>query len=170
MALHFTQKLHTALQEIGFTEHQEWIVHETEEERTYFISDGILGKYGDFKWAIVDLLNQKYNSALNSKFDLYNWINKNKEDEVSYFLNEAGSNCLNYSEFKAPYRFRLWLGKKGFIIGIEQKGKGFNAEDAHNQKIKENEGAAFDFFRRCRSKIFFDDSRNAKLVFMEWLF
>ena len=177
MVLHFTQQLHQALQEIEFIEHQEWIVHEPEEERTYNISDEILGKYGDCKWAIVDLLNQKYGSALgsqfnlalNGKFDLYNWINKNKQDEVAYFLNEAGSNCLNYSEFKAPYKFHLWLGEKGFIIGLEQKGKGFNAEAVHQQKIKENEGAAFEFFRECNSKIFFDDSVNAKIIYLQFL-
>lgn len=169
MALHFTLQLHQALQEIEFTEHQEWIVHEPAEERTYFISDEILDKYGNSKWEIINLLNQRYSSVLASGFDLYNWINKNKEDEVSYFLNEAGSNCLNYSEFKAPYRFQLWSGKKGFILGIEQKGKGFNAEEIHTQKLKENEGAAFKFFRECNSKIFFDDSVNAKIVYLQFL-
>ncbi len=178
MVIQFNQTLPAALQEIEFTEHQEWIVHEKEEERTYPISDELVGKYGGFKWAIVDLLNQKYNSTLNEKFnlalpgkfDLYNWINKNQEDEVAYFLNEAGSNCLNHSEFKAPYKSHLWLGRKGFVIGLEQKGKGFDAEAVHQQKIKENEGAAFEFFRNCNSKIFFDNPENARVVFMEWVF
>ena len=128
-----------------------------------------LESYGDAKWAIVDLLNDHYSSVLTSNFDLYNWINHNEKDEVAYFLNETGSNVLNYSEFGAPAKFHLWLGEKGFIIGIEQKGNGFNAFEIDKFGLKENEGAGFNFFRECKSQIFFDNVENVKIVFMKYL-
>jgi len=165
MVIHFTQNLPKALQEIQFFEYRGFVVHEKEEIRTYLNSDELVSKYGDSKWAVIDLLNERYNSS----FDLHNWVNKNEDDEVAYFINEAGSNCLNYSQFKIPHKFHLWLGKKGFVLGVEQKGVGFNAEEIHHQKLKDNEGAAFDFFRNCQSKVFFDNSENARIVFMIFL-
>ncbi len=123
-------------------------------------------QYGDAKWKIVDILNRKYSTILKDKFDLYNWLDYNENDEVAYFLNEAGSNTLHYSEFKAPSRFHLWLGERGFVIGIEQQGKGFNAQKIDAEKIKENEGAAFEFFRKCKSTVFFDDPREARIIYL----
>src|SRR3989344_4553239 len=49
-----------------------------------------------------------------------------------------------------------WLGRKGFLIGIEQKGKGFNAAKINDERIKEHQGGAFTFFRECKNKVFFD--------------
>ncbi|MBI2661919.1 hypothetical protein HYX11_00480, partial [Candidatus Woesearchaeota archaeon] len=97
----------------------------------------------------------------------YNWLRHNANDEVAYFLSETGANCLNYSLFRAPHKFHLWLGKKGFVIGIEQKGRGFPAVDVNAKKIKINEGAAFEFFRTCKGEIFFDDANSAKVVYIE---
>lgn len=172
MVLDFGRNITRALEEIGCTgECQELIIHPAEEKRT----EEVVPVYGRAKWKIVDALNERYHSVIpgnliKGKFDLYHWLYYQEEDELAYFLNEAGSNTLNYSEFKAPYRFLLWLGEKGFVIGIEQKGKGFPAEEIDRQGRKENEGAAFDFFRRCRSRIFFDDVKEARIVFMEWKF
>ena len=145
-------------------------VSEAEEVRTHIISDEIIGKYGETKWAIIDLLNEKYGAILFNKFDLYNWLEKNKDDEVAYFLNEAGSNSLNYSQFLTPSRFHLWLGKKGFVIGIEKKGKGFNAVKVDEEKLKENKGGAFGFFRECRNLVFFDDAEDARIVYFQGTF
>ncbi|MBI2662401.1 hypothetical protein HYX11_03000, partial [Candidatus Woesearchaeota archaeon] len=100
----------------------------------------------------------------------YNWLRHNANDEVAYFLSETGANCLNYSLFRAPHKFHLWLGKKGFVIGIEQKGRGFPAALIHEQQRKKNEGAAFEFFRTCKSEIFFDDENSAKVVYIETRF
>ena len=155
----FSESLYT----IHLLQYHSMIVHQKEALRT----DETLQVYGQAKWAIVDLLNEQYSTILTSKFDLYNWLHENQEDEVSYFLNEAGSNCLCYSEFKAPSQFHLWLGKKGFIIGIEQQGKGFNAQEVEERKIKNNKGAAFIFFRRCRGRIFFDNPQDTKIVYLE---
>jgi len=167
MALDFNHKLNQALKNISYSgEKQELLVNSPEE--VFSNNPKQIEKYGDVKWQIVDMLNQKYSHLLKDKFDLYNWLNHDESDEVAYFLNESGSNCLNHSEFKAPHKFHIWMGKNGFILGIEQKGRGFNAEEIHNHEIKENEGAAFDFFRKCKSKIFFDDKNEAKMVFMEW--
>jgi len=64
----------------------------------------------------------------------------------------------------------LWLGEKGFIIGIEQKGKGFHAEHINKNKIKENKGAAFEFFRNCQNNIFFDNKENTTMILMQHIF
>ena len=134
MVIFFNEDLNQVLRETDYSgEKKELIIHAEEAEAPH---SKILNEYGQAKWQIVDLLNQKYSHLLKDKFDLYNWLNHNESDEVAYFLNEAGSNCLNYSELKAPYKFHLWLGKKGFIIGIEQKGKGFDAEKVHQENLQ----------------------------------
>ena len=69
-----------------------------------------------------------------------------------------------------PHKFHLWLGEKGFIIGIEQKGKGFNPIHINENLIKNNKGAAFEFFRECNGKVFFDNSEDAKVVYFKKLF
>ena len=163
MTLHFDKNVHQSLERIEFFDYHEMIINQNEEERTHLNSCQIIEIYGKAKWQIVDLLNEQYNT----NFDLHNWLKKDKNDGVSYFLNEAGSNCLNYSEFKSPAKFHLWLGRKGFIIGIEQKGKGFNAKEVYQQEIKTNEGNAFNFFKNCNQKVFFDNPNNAKIVFFK---
>lgn len=164
MTIDFDHSLSSALSRIEITKHHELIVHEPEILRSLHNTDDIMEKYTELKWKIIDLLNETYHTS----FCLSHWL-ENKDDEVSYFLNEAGSNVLSYSQFKAPYKFHIWIGKKGFILGIEQKGQGFDAEKVHSQRLKENEGAAFDFFRSCQSQVFFDDKNNSKIVFMEHL-
>ena len=171
MAIHLTKKISEAIKKIVSLEfpgleYHEFVVSESEEPRTYLNSDELIERYGQFKWHIVDLINEKYGSS----FDLHNWIDKISSDEVAYFLNEAGSNCLNYSQFKIPRGFHLWLGKNGFIIALEQKGLGFNAEKVHNLRLKENEGEGFDFYRNCHGKIFFDDNQDAKIIYFKHLF
>jgi len=173
MTLHFHKQLSESLSTIKFdipsNNHKIFTVHDLEEERSHHNSDHIINKYGEVKWAVVDLLNTHYSKQLSKPFDLYHWLEFNDEDEVSYFLSETGSNALSYSQFKTPSNFQVWLGEKGFVIGIEQKGKGFNAQDIHHQKIKENEGAAFDFFRKAKNTIFFDNSINARIIYIEHL-
>jgi len=169
MVLNFKQSFLQALREIDFIgKHHEFLIHESEEEVQVHLSKELLKRYGDMKWKVVDTLNQHYTTVLKNQFDLYNWLNHNEEDEVAYFLNEVGSNCLNHSQYKAPFKFHLWMGKKGFMLGVEQKGKGFPAKLIHDKKLRQNEGAAFDFFRNCQSKIFFDDPHDAKMVFMSY--
>src|SRR3989338_9558699 len=171
MVIHFTQKISEALEKIDFTaDYYRLPVYEAEEVRSHLISDEVIERYGDAKWAIIDLLNQKYGALLLNKFDLLHWLEKNKDDEVAYFLNEAGSNSLNYSQYLAPSYFHLWLGKNGFVIGIEQKGNGFNARNINENRIKEHQGGAFAFFRECKGTVFFDNSENAKVVFFELKF
>lgn len=168
MAINFTKNVREALESIGFSDNYlELPIYELEEIRTYLVSDVIIEQYGKAKWAIVDILNEKYGALLFNKFDLHNWLEKNQDDEVAYFLNEAGSNSLNYSEYLTPSRFHLWLGKKGFVISIEQKGKGFNAVKINEEKIKENRGGAFRFFRECKGVIFFDNAEEARMVYLE---
>ena len=125
MTINFNASLQKSLPKLGQHSYHEFVVHG--EERVISNSDEVVDIYGKTKWAIVDLLNNNYNHLIKDKFDLYNWLNNNQNDEVSFFLNETGSNCLNYSDHKVPHKFHLWLGRKGFIIGVEQKGEGFNA-------------------------------------------
>ena len=164
MTINFTKTLPQALENIEHDVHHQIFVHDG--VRDLNNSCAVIEKYGQAKWQVVDLVNERFNSD----FDLHNWLNKNKDDELAYFLNEAGSNCLNYSEHKVPYQFHLWLGKKGFVVGIEQLGKCFDAQHVQEHKIKGNEGAAFEFFRNCQSEVFFDDAQKVRIVLMEVLF
>jgi hypothetical protein len=168
MALHFDKTLKEALKNIEFVAYHEFLIHA--EDRHPEDKQKLISRYGEAKWAIIDLLNKEYNEILTEPFDLLNWLHFNENDELAYFLNEVGSNVLSYSQFKIPYKFHLWLGDKGFIVGIEQKGIGFDAEKIDKQKVFENEGAAFNFFRKCRSNVFFDDKNDTKTIYFEYEF
>ena len=112
------------------------------------------------------MLNQRYQTRLSVPADLHNWLYHRKEDEIAYFLNEAGSNTINHSSYKAPAKFHLWLGETGFIIGVEQKGNGFAAEKLRREKTpSEKGGTASRFFRSCRGTIFFDNPKDARIVY-----
>ncbi|MBT3836307.1 hypothetical protein HOD05_04595 [Candidatus Woesearchaeota archaeon] len=158
MVIHFERSLQDALEKIGKHEYHEFKIHSFEEEAKH--EHDLIETYGNAKWAIVDILNGRY--GLN--VDLQNWLD-HKEDDVAYFLNEAGSNSLHHSEFKAPYRLCLWLGENGFMISIEQKGKGFDASFVDSHRIKENEGAAFEFYRKCKGEVFFDDEKETRVIY-----
>ena len=165
MVIVFDHSFGKALENIDFIQHQEFIVYDLEEVRTHHNSCELLENYGNLKWEIIEILNKTYGT----NFNLLNWLN-NEDDEVAHFINETGSNALSYSEFKMPSKFHLWFGRIGFIIGIEQLGKGFNAETVHNLRLKQNEGKAFDFFRKCKSIVFFDDKKEARIVYLNFLF
>ena len=167
MTLIFNKTVQGALKEIDTYQYQEFMVNEPNQPTPL---GSIPNNYAESKWQIVEMLNQTYSQILKNKFDLYNWLYHHKEDEVAYFLNETGSNALNYSEFKIPSKFHLWLGSKGFIIGIEQQGWGFNAAKIDKEKIKEKEGAAFEFYRNCKSTVFFDNPEEARIVYLVYLF
>src|SRR3989344_5353283 len=107
MTLDFVKTIQQALTAIGFSGYYELPVYEAEELRSYIISDEVIEKYGQAKWAVVDILNEKWGAILFNKFDLYHWLEKNKNDEVAFFLNEAGSNSLNYSQYLAPFGFHI---------------------------------------------------------------
>ncbi|MDP3733815.1 MAG: hypothetical protein Q8R37_01170 [Nanoarchaeota archaeon] len=167
MTIHFNKTLPESLEKMNIKKYHTIPIHDSETLRTVQTSDEIIDRYGKAKWKIVDLLNGYYQQKVSTTFDLYNWLHKNKDDEVSYFLSEAGSNCLNYATFKAPSEFHLWLGENSFIIGIEQKGDSFPAQKIDQQWLKENDGAAFTFFRECKSKIFFNHPEKATIVYLE---
>ena len=167
MVLAFTVTLDTSLKEIDPHTYREFIIHSKTEKKTFHNACEIVERHGQVKWQGIELLNEHYGTT----FCLSHWLHEQGytgDDDVSSFLNEAGSNVLSHSEFKAPWKFHLWLGKQGFIIGIQQKGRGFNAREIDEKRIKQNEGAAFEFFRRCRSMVFFDDSKNARIVYFKF--
>ncbi|MBI4152235.1 hypothetical protein HY495_00865 [Candidatus Woesearchaeota archaeon] len=144
---------------------------QTVEQKTFPIDgqqrESMIEVYGKAKWAVVDLLNERYSAPHKTSFDLHHWLSGNEEDEVAYFLNEAGSNALNYAEAGVPAAFHLWLGKKGFVIGIEQDGLGFDAGRVQQLRIAQHQGGGFDFFRRCRGKVFFDEKEKAKVIYFQ---
>ena len=133
----FEKKLSSSLKEIELEEYNVWRVSNEEE-------------YHDAKFAIVDLLNEKFGTHFNHE----NWLHYKESDEVVYFLNEAGNNAFHYGGF--PFKFHLWFGKKGFVIGISQE-KEFNAVEINTNKVFQTEGRGFEFYRNCRSVVFFDD-------------
>ena len=165
MVISFSVDLKEALKKIKENSEKKTIQIETERNNYDFTV-----QYGKAKWAIVDLLNEKYSRRFAEPVDLYNWLKYNSNDEVSYFLNEAGSNTLNYAEQKKPTAFHLWLGEKGIVIGIEQEGKGFDAVRVDTLRLRENEGAGFDFYRNCRGIVFFDNVREARIVYFMKMF
>jgi hypothetical protein len=167
MALHFDHSLVKSLNEIDFIEEaEEFPVHQNEESRVFTNSCDIIEKYGSAKHDVVRLINEVYGVH----FNLQSWVDDDVHDEVAYFLSEAGSNCLNYSQLKAPEKFKTWFGKKGFVVSIEQKGAGFNPKHVNEEDIKHNEGRAFEFYRNCNSKIFFDNSEDATVVYLQFMF
>ena len=129
-----------------------------------------LDAYGGAKWQIVDILNEQYSSHFESPIDLHNWLRYNEADEIAYFLNEAGNNVLHYSQFRAPSAFEYWLGEHGFIVAVAQNGRGFDAERVNAQRLKQTGGAAFEFYRRSKSIIFFDNPQNATVAYLLYLF
>tara|TARA_Y100000310_G_scaffold345531_1_gene466074 strand:- start:8519 stop:9031 length:513 start_codon:yes stop_codon:yes gene_type:complete len=164
MVLNFKHKLQEALNQIDHQETKEFIIHPHQAERTLANTDDILENYADAKQEILNLINHHYKTNFNHD----NWLN-NKPDEVAHFINEAGSNTLNYSEFKTPHKFYLYLGNKGFVIAIEQLGQPFNAQHIHANNIKQNEGKAFTFFRNTESTIFFNDAEETKIAYLLYI-
>lgn len=127
-------------------------------------------RYGKALWTVIEIINKKYQDRLDFEFNLYNWIEHNSSDELSYFLNEASSNSINYSEFKSVWKLIVYFGKKGFIVGVLQQGKDFDAEKIFFDKVKSNEGAGFLFYEECSNTVFFDNSKTAKSIYFEYLF
>ncbi|MBT4538899.1 hypothetical protein HOI26_02215 [Candidatus Woesearchaeota archaeon] len=160
MVIHYTKELEKTRKIIEKESYYHFPV--SEEKRHITNTDEILEVYANAKWQIIDLLNKRYKT----NFDLHNWIRKD-EDEVAHFLCEAGSNALESSQNKSPTAFHLWLGKKGFIIGIEQNNS-FNAQEINEQRIKVNKGAGFEYYRRSKSTIFFDSPINTKKIYLHY--
>ena len=158
MVLIFDYDVRQALKDIQIVEQKEFVISEQQRE-------SMIEVYGKAKWAVVDMLNERYSAQQETPFDLHHWLSGNEEDEVAYFLNEAGSNALNYAEAGAPAAFHLWLGKKGFVIGIEQQGAGFDAGRVHQLRIAQHQGGGFDFFRKCQGIVFFDKKEKAKVIY-----
>ncbi len=191
MVVNFAYSLQKALQEIKVQDSYSFLVQDAEIKRSLQNSDELLEKYQQAKWQLVDLLNSLEIEEFS--VNLHNWLNGDFSDAVAYFLNEAGSNSLFHSEFKIPAKFHLWLGEEGFILGIEQLGKGFDAERVLQNNLqdnvqdsitdnvqdnreailsihKRNGGLGFSFFKNCQNFIFFDNPKEARVIFMQGKF
>ncbi len=167
MVINFNLTLPQALQRIVYDgEFHEFEIHSKNNIPEDY--DQFIQQYADAKWNAVGILNKQYKDKLDKEYNLYNWLN-HIPDDVAYFLNEAGSNCNNYSDFKAPFRFCLWLGKNGFLLAVEQKGKGFDASEIflkEETENLENSGGGFRFFKETSSSVFFDNSKEANVVYL----
>lgn len=144
---------------------QETLQEETFDGKTFRIEPEVdrcdsLEEYASKKWQLIDTINKKYNTT----FSLHHWLQK-KDDEVATFLCEAGANSI---QGQGPIGFNLWLGKKSFIIGIQQK-KEFNASQINQEEIKQNKGAGFNFFREARNTIFFNHPTQTTEVFLHYV-
>ena len=106
------------------------------------------------------------NYVFDKNFDLSHWPKK-PGDELAFFLVETGNNAMWHSQFQAPYRHFLFVGEQEFVVGISQKGRGFNAREVDKLRQFSYGGRAFEFYRGCRSTIFFDNPESARVVFME---
>ncbi len=168
MVVDFERTLEESKKVIGFSkEMAEFVIFDVKEVNSL---EEIQIKFSKALWTVVEVLNSRYHEKLELEFNLYNWIEHNNSDEVAYFLNEASSNCLNYSQFKAPWKFVVYFGSYGFVLGVLQQGNGFNAESVFLDRVKSNEGAGFLFYEECSSVIFFDDPDCATSVYLEFLF
>ncbi|HIH11884.1 TPA: hypothetical protein HA241_06860 [Candidatus Woesearchaeota archaeon] len=166
MVLLWSKTVDQALAEVRFTHRYEFEI--STEPRTLDNTDEIIPRYAAVKQHIVVILNSHFPHWMGRRFRLKHWLQRKKHDELAYFLNEAGSNCLAYADHKIPAQFRLWIGKKGFLIGITQSGGGFPAREVYVQKRRNNLGGGFRFYARCRSKIFFDSPAKATEVYLLW--
>ena len=146
MPLDFQQSLPEAFSNIGFQEHHSF------------------AEYGQAQWSIIDVVNDRYNTILKDKFDLYHWLWYHEEDELAYFLIEAGSNAFHGDQNQVGQKvptFHLWLGSRGFIVGVQQE-KAFPALELFSQRT-ETGGSAF--FQRAKRVIFFDNPSKTKTVY-----
>ncbi|MAG61040.1 hypothetical protein CL619_04595 [archaeon] len=167
MVIDFEQTLTKSKEIIGFDgETAEFLVFDKNNKITL---EEIDARYSKALWTVVEVLNSRYKDKLEQEFNLYNWIEHNPSDEVSYFLNEASSNCMNYSKYKAVWKFAVYFGSRGFILSVLQQGKGFDSEKIFEERIKSNEGAGFLFYEECSNKVFFDDPKNSKSIYYEYL-
>ena len=170
MVLDFERKLTDSLESIGHSgEEHEFLVHDEDLHEVNPQCSMLLSRYSDALHGVVEHVNNRFSTVLDGSFDLLNWIKHNHHDELAYFLSETGNNCLNHSQNKAPHKLKLYLGSKGFVVAVEQEGKGFDAKVVDSSGFYQNEGAAFDFYRNCQSVVFFDDFLDSKVVFMEFL-
>lgn len=129
---------------------------------------------------IPSLLSERFGMAfggyVNSPQD-YN-PPKNKLHQPCLFIFETYVNATMYSSYGFISQMDLWLGKS-FIIGISQKGEGYDALYIDSHKIRHKRGevvekgegsGAFDFYRTCKHEVFFDDPKNAKSVYLKFEF
>lgn len=163
MVLDLNLRLQRALVVMGKNKYFVFPLHEREQPAQH--EESFILLYGSAKARIVALLNQHYAQHFFSPINLHNWLYHREEDEVAYFLNEAGSNAINHSDYKAPAMFHLWLGENGFIIGVEQQGRGFAVEKLTAKTEQKSGGEGFQFFQACKATIFFDNPKEARVVY-----
>ena len=84
------------------------------------------------------------------------------------FFNHAYSNIFERSQYGRTYKDHYWFGKRGFVIGIEQKGRGFDAVQIDSKRTKNGHGHGFDHYRSCPYPIFFDNSRDARVIYVQY--
>ncbi|MFC1801759.1 hypothetical protein ACFLZB_04830, partial [Nanoarchaeota archaeon] len=81
------------------------------------------------------------------------------------------ANAAWYSQFQFIYGLSLWTGESGFVLGVEQKGNGYDAVTINEKRITSHgDGIGGGFFNLCRDnpqEFFFDNPSDARIVYMK---
>ncbi len=123
---------------------------------------------------IFEMINSIYCTTGKKRFE-YKPLQEIQEDDYSYdlnmFLHEASDNIIRYSENEIPKAFHLWTAEKGFVIGVEQEGNGFNAKKINESRIcdEDSKGRGFEFFRNSKQEILFDNPIDTRIVYMKYV-
>ncbi len=160
MVVDFSYCLERGLDRILFIEKLEFILSSLDSytDAKRFIVDSIADLYGDR--LVEDGLRRP---------DLYNWLFERFDDEVSYFVVEAGANVIHHARLRDAM-VRVYFGQKGFIVEFEQANDFFNAELVVSQRIMTHKGGGFLFFNGCRGIVFFDNSTLVRCVYYAYFF
>ncbi len=161
MVLDFSYSLSLGLQRIGLIDTVDIFV------------DSVDFEYGEAKWVIVESIRQLYGERLVASGlripDLYNWLFERMDDEVSYFVCEAGANILHHSGLPGAV-FKVYFGERGFVISVSQQDSGFDCEIVLRDELKKQHGGGFSFFKSCCGIVFFDDIHAVKTVYYAYFF
>ena len=178
MVIKFSKTLGEALQEIGYGGELkntiEYILH-NEEKKIQDMSKDYKSKlvqrfYREVlgKNLIPELVNENYGHLL--KEPLVMPPHSHDCNNPFTFLWERYNDSILYGEYGMPSRFNMWLGQESFILGLEQKGKGFNVIKINKRKPRKRGGTGFKDLRETRHDIFFDNPEDARAVYLQYKF
>ena len=82
-------------------------------------------------------------------------------------LFEAHASIAMHGDYNFPSKIELWIGKAGFIVGVQQKGRGFNADEiSRTGKHREGGGSGFKTYKELGYDVFFDNPTDARTVYI----
>ncbi|MBW2984400.1 hypothetical protein KY361_04750 [Candidatus Woesearchaeota archaeon] len=164
MVIAFDKTLADALREIGFSEsegvHLEEVVYDGEVHLSELSPEEQESLFARIGRAYGEVFNQV--TLCGKSWDVPHLRN------LSDFISHITTNVRKYSQYGIEYRIHFWQGERGFVVGIEQKGRGFEAKRVDSERIASSYGNGFNFYRACSPYIFFDSPSDARIVYMQW--